>query len=364
MSESACNIMNVDKIILGISADSTRAHKLSIEELEAVLQKASDAYYNTGSPIVSDELFDSLKDLLQLRDPENDFLLNIGAPVKGALAANKAKLPFPMFSLDKIKPETGELEKFEKRYDGAYVLSDKLDGASCMIVYRRQRSSFETRLYRRGTGLIGADISHLARYLLPAELRSKPPGGIQGDLIAIRGEVIMSRKDFEGFRTDFKDARGLVNGVINRKTPDEKTLKHTSFVAYEIVYPRLAKTDQMRVLDRSGYQVVAWISRGRISEGDLISFYEMRRKTSPFAIDGIVVEDDGPHSSSASSNPDFAFAFKMRLTEQAASVRVIEVFWEISKDGRLVPRVQYEPVEINGVVLKFATGYKRKIYSG
>ena len=353
------SIMTLEKLLNDLSKDANKAHNLTKKDLETILKKASDAYYNTGTSIISDELFDTLKDLLELKDPDNEFLSDVGAPVKGL--SNKATLPFPMFSLDKVKPETGDLQKFERKYRGPYVLSDKLDGASCMAVYKRRNGNiYDLKLFRRGTGLVGADISHLAKFLIPVSRLNRPPSDLEDDIVAIRGEVIMSRKDFDHFRTDFKDARGLVNGIINRKTPDERTLAHTSFVAYEVVYPRLSKSDQMKCLDRSGFDTVAWTSQKDLSEKKMIEFYDARRKNSSFMIDGIVVEDDGPHNSPTSSNPDYAFAFKMQLASQSATVRVIEVFWEISKDGRLVPRIQYEPVDINGVTLQFATVYNAK----
>lgn len=351
------NMVDMAKTIDEISRDRSKIDSMPIKTLEALLRAASDEYYNTGMSILSDELFDYCKDVLTVRDPKNSFLSEVGAPVTGS---NKVRLPFPMFSLDKIKPATGDIEKFVKRFAGPYTISDKLDGSSCLIVYQRQRDSWDVKMYRRGTGTIGADISHLGAYLLPPKLRNAPPTGIPGSVVAIRGEVIMSRKAFEKFKTSFKDARGLVNGIINRKTVDESTLAATDFVAYEIVQPRMKKQTQMSVLSKSGFPVVQYDVVAGLEENALIKYYEDRRKTSPYQIDGIVIEDDGPHGLSATGNPVSAFAFKMRLVEQGGSVKVLNVFWEISKDGRLVPRIQYEPIDVNGVVLQFATGYNAR----
>ena len=350
--------MDLNKLIRDLKSDRDLFHKISIKDLENLLKLASDAYYNTGSSPLSDELFDYAKDVLEERNPDNPFLSQIGAPVAGP---NKVKLPFPMFSLDKIKPATGEIAKFSKAHAGPFVVSDKLDGSSCMIVYERNRGgSYDVRLFRRGNGLIGADISHLKPYLLSKKLQTHPPIPSEFDFVAVRGEVIMSREHFEQFRGDFKDARGLVNGIINRKQIDEKTLKYTDFVAYEIVEPRIPKRDQMKCLEDYGFKVPFWKSFPRLDETILMELYENRRKSSHYVIDGLVVEDNGPHDLSPDGNPDSAVAFKMRLTDQAASVKVLAVFWETNKDGRLVPRVQYEPVDINGVILRFATGFNAR----
>lgn len=348
------------KAVEDLDADRKKLYKMPIGDLIKVLKAASDSYYNTGHSLLSDELFDFAKEILEGRDPKNAFLTEIGAPV---IATNKVKLPFPMFSLDKVKPATGEIAKFSKTYPGPFVISDKLDGSSCMILYSKtDRADYDVSLFRRGNGVIGADISHLKQYLLPKTLHHRPGFAPKHDFVAIRGEVIMSRKNFDQCKGTFKDARGLVNGIMNRKiaSADENTLKRTEFVAYEIVEPRFPKLYQMNILKEAGFRVVEWESTSRLNEEDLMKDYVDRRKSSPYAIDGLVIEDNGPHNLSDSGNPESAVAFKMRLTEQAAAVKVLAVFWETSKDGRLVPRIQYEPVDINGVILQFATGYNAK----
>src|ERR1700744_2630035 len=105
------------------------ATAVDVTELEKTLRYLSNKYYNTGKSVVSDEIFDLLKDVLKERDPANPFLGEIGAPIN----KSKVKLPFPMGSLDKIKPETKELEKWINKYEGPYVLSDKLDGTSAQF---------------------------------------------------------------------------------------------------------------------------------------------------------------------------------------------------------------------------------------
>ena len=55
------------------------AKNADIKELENILRYLSDAYYNTSKPLVSDEIFDLLKEALQERDPTNKFLKEIGA---------------------------------------------------------------------------------------------------------------------------------------------------------------------------------------------------------------------------------------------------------------------------------------------
>ena len=50
------------------------------------------------------------------------------------VAKNKVKLPYELWSMDKIKPTTDELDKWTKKYKGPYVISAKLDGISALYV--------------------------------------------------------------------------------------------------------------------------------------------------------------------------------------------------------------------------------------
>ena len=87
---------------------------------------------------------------------------------------NDAELPYFMGSMDKIKPDTGILPRWKTKYEGPYVISGKLNGVSGLYTTEGD----EPKLYTRGDGHMGQDVSHLIPYLdLP-----KTPG------IVIRGE--------------------------------------------------------------------------------------------------------------------------------------------------------------------------------
>ena len=350
--------MSTDAVILDLEKSGGQsAESLSQRCLEQALRNAADLYYNTSERTMSDATFDVARDILQKRFPESKYLREVGAPVS---PDSKTKLPFGMYSLDKVKPGEPELSKWIAKHKGPYVISDKLDGASCMLVYERTKNGYIVKMFRRGTGEVGADISHFIPYFVPPELRKAPPEELRANKsIAIRGEVIISKTNFAAFSEEFKDARGMVSGVINRRMMDGRTVAKTDFVAYEVVYPRLTKTSQMKVLTEAGFPVVNFTVAKNLTESDLITFYATRRRVSSYQIDGLVVEDDGPHKLPSGGNPLTAVAFKMQL-DQAVKVKVIEVFWDTSKDGRLVPRVQYNPAVVNGVTLQFATGYNAK----
>ena len=122
----------------------------SIQSIVEQLKEASNAYYNGSSPIMDDDTFDALVETLKERDPTNSFLKTVGAPPsEGAVT-----LPVRMPSLEKIKPGMPTLQRFISA-SKHYVLSEKLDGLSCLWCPKKKE------LYLRGDGITGQTISHL-----------------------------------------------------------------------------------------------------------------------------------------------------------------------------------------------------------
>ena len=91
---------------------------------------AANLLYRGGVPLVTDDIYDfTFLAELKNRSPDHPFLKEVGSPI----IKDKVKLPFYMPSLDKIKPDTDLLDKWENKFTGPYVLSDKLDGVSGLI---------------------------------------------------------------------------------------------------------------------------------------------------------------------------------------------------------------------------------------
>lgn len=81
--------------------------------LVEMIVNANKMYYNvhSTSPLTDNE-FDVLKDYIEKRYPKNMIVKQIGAPVK----RNKVRLPYEMWSMDKIKPSTNAIEKYLTKY--------------------------------------------------------------------------------------------------------------------------------------------------------------------------------------------------------------------------------------------------------
>jgi len=310
---------------------------LNENQLSQIIHVARYVYYN-DMPVMTDNQYDIVKEYVENKYPKNAEVLAVGAPV----GKNKVELPYEMASMDKIKPDTGALGAWEKKFPGPYVVSTKLDGVSGLYTTEGEKP----KLYTRGNGKVGQDISHLIPHLrLPKT---------QG--IVIRGEFVIQKGVFEKkYKDKFANARNLVAGIINQKSVDEKA-RDVSFVAYEVIKPELKPSAQMEFLGTLDVEPVYYKILDAVSNDVLYALLIDLRKNYAYEIDGIIVTNDQIYPRE-SGNPEHSFAFKMVLSDQVAEAKVVNVIWTPSKDGYLKPRVQIEPIQLGGVRIEYATGF-------
>ena len=325
---------------------------LTEKELAEMVVLTNELYRNQ-EPILTDNQFDILEDFIRNKFPDNNVIKQIGAPIP--VGKNKATLPYEMWSMDKIKPDTKALDNWKAKFSGPYVLSCKLDGVSGLYTTEGD----EPKLYTRGDGKIGQDVSHLIPYLRLPSKKDANGAGAGGKGFVIRGEFIIPKMIFENkYKKDFANARNLVSGIVNQKTIDEKA-KDIHFVAYEVIIPTMKPSDQFDFLKKLDIEIVLFEKVDGSNEltNELLSNLLVDwRKNYVYEIDGVIVIDDKIYPRK-SGNPDHAFAFKMVLSDQVAESKVVDVLWSPSKDGYLKPRVQIEPIKLGGVTIEYATGF-------
>jgi NAD-dependent DNA ligase/DNA polymerase/3'-5' exonuclease PolX len=328
------------KTLVALGKDGVSVIKsLPESQLSSMIMYANNAYYNK-KPVVSDNIYDILKEYIERNFPNNIAITEVGAP----LEKNKVALPYYMGSMEKIKPDTGALGRWEKKYKGPYVISAKLDGMSVMY----SSESGEKHLYSRGNANIGLDLSHMIPYLeLPKE-----------EDITIRGELIIPialfNKKYKG--NGYKSARNFAGAMMNSKGREVSKWKDLDFVAYEVIKPELKPSAQMVWLKEHGTITVKNLSTKKISNESLSKVLVDWRTSYKYEIDGIIVINDKIYPRE-DKNPSHAFAFKMVLSDQVVEAKVIDVNYSVSKYGYLNPVIQIEPVHIRGADIEFATAH-------
>jgi NAD-dependent DNA ligase len=312
--------------------------KLCENDLCYFVEHANNCFFNDQS-IITDNEYDIIKEFLTERYPENAQTLKVGACVK----RNKVTLPYYMGSMDKIKPDSDALKRWKQKFKGPFTISAKLDGVSGLY----STEDGVQKLYTRGNGTVGQDVSNLIPYLrLPKEKD-----------ITVRGEFIITKDKFEKKYKDlFANSRNFVSGIINSKTPDKYKLKDIDFVVYEMIHPEEKHSSQLEKMKKLKFNVVLHKIVKDVSNKMLSDELIDTRTNYKYECDGIIVTCDHIFERK-DKNPEHAFAFKMMLTEQIAETKILNIEWNPSKDGYLKPRIQIEPITLGGVTINFTTGF-------
>ncbi len=336
--------------------------KLSIDDLEKIIIYANDKYYNE-EPVISDSVFDMLREFLLLKSPKSKILKMIGAMPK--ISKNKVDLPYYLGSMDKIKPPSNKLDNWVKKYSSPYIMSDKLDGVSALLMYKDNNIN----LYTRGTATQGMDITPLLKYIKDIPdyktvfdyLKKHGGNNIDTDSIAFRGELIINKIKFENkWIKTMKNARNAVAGLVNSKNINPELAHDTYLVLYQIIDPVYSASKQLEMIKEIGFRTVHHKTINQLTFKKLSKYLLKRRSKSKYIIDGIIITNDDIHPINTDGNPEYSWAFKDVLEDQKAISKITNIEWNQTKDGLLMPTIIIEPVDIGGVTIKRVTGNNAK----
>ena len=362
------------------------AQTAPLPTLAQFYQRAKSAYFNTGTPLVDDATFDAIEAVFRKRAPNHPALRVTGAATTTTTAAatttrggRDVTLPYWMGSQDKLYPDdTKAFARWRKRVPEttSCMASVKLDGVSAILDVTRLR----VRLLSRGDGQTASDWSahlpHMPKSLTASVNRVQESMQVSGvQRVVIRGEAILSEKSFHAHREALgwtSTARNVVSGLLNAKHVTEQAkqaLRWIDMVCYEVVEPvGWTPSQQLRYLDQHRFRTVssslgqacnATVLPNAFSLTDLEPLFWTYRKESPYATDGVVVTADRKYTRNTSGNPNYSFAFKMKVNDasQTSTTTVKHVEWNISRTRFLKPTIVLAPVTIGGVHVQRTTGF-------
>jgi DNA ligase (NAD+) len=342
---------------------------LDISFLEKIIAQAINDYYNTDKPLLTDNTFDILENILREKKPNSKVFDKIGASVVNS--ADAVKLPYYLGSLDKVKPNEKSLTKWISKHNKQIVISEKLDGLSSLLVISLGKldNLLEMQLYKHGDGYEGQDISHLLDNILIGNLNKKlitemieHPNN-KSKHIALRGEIIIKNSIYNTkYNKMYPKARSLIAGIVNSKTPEKTIIKDMEIIFYELIYPsEMTFLTQFETISKLGFNIAKYKIYKTLIESQLPNILIEFKKESEYEIDGIVLDDSSQIWTRAKKdNPEYAVAFKMQLEDQIATTTVINVEYNISKHGTLAPRIEYKPIVIKGDTHQYTTGFNLK----
>jgi NAD-dependent DNA ligase len=260
------------------------------------------------------------------------------------------------------------LKNFIKKNNGPdYIISAKMDGGSALFDY----NDGNMKLYTRGTYDEGQDISLLLKYI------KMPTMSVPIDYY-IRGELIIKKSVFEKkYSKKYKNARALVAGMYKKfnisnskyknkwtiSAEDQEIATDIDYIVYEIITTnkeQYSPEKQLIELTKQGFNVVKWEKMTLLDFDKLSQIFDDYSKELDYNIDGLVIYNNNTYVRNLDDKPDHAFAYKKELENLIAYTKVINVEWNVSKNGLLKPIINIEPVNINNTEIRKTTGVNAK----
>lgn len=342
-----------------------------MKELVSLLNRASKAYYQQDTEIMSNFEYDRLYEELETLERETGVVLSKSPTVNvGYEALNelvKERHEKPMLSLGKTK-DREELKSWLADQRG--LLSWKLDGLTIVLTYR------EGKLFKavtRGNGEVGEVITNNAKVFrnIPHTI------SYQGELI-LRGEAVITYSEFEKINAEiddidakYKNPRNLCSGSVRQLNNEITARRNVDFFAFALVKAenvdfRNSRREQFAFLEQQGFDVVEY----RMVDADsvLAAVQEFADKISEndYPSDGLVLlYDDIAYGESLGTTAKFprnAIAFKW--ADEVRETKLLTIEWSPSRTGLINPVAIFEPVELEGTTVSRASVHNISIMKG
>ena len=326
-----------------------------VKNLEHELQEASNSYYNTDTPIMSDQEYDlKLEKLKALEEkyeiPEEKRVSNkVGYPVLDKLE-KIIITPRPMLSLDKCHTAQ-ELKDFCK--DQPVFASLKCDGVSVRLKYR------DGKLYSantRGDGEVGSDITEHVKAFFNTPIKINALGEY-----IIDGEAVIKYHDFDKINknNEFKNPRNTVAGSLNLLDLNTVRERMITFIAWEVITPEpgQSKTDALRAAAGMGFSVVPYLLPDlHINDIDGVN-KEIRNSNKDIPNDGVVwkFNDYAYAESLGGTGHHFRDGIAWKPEIETVESRLKDIHWTMGRTGVLTPVAVFEPVELDGSTIERAS---------
>lgn len=321
------------------------------------LNKASEAYYNTGQPIMSDAEFDNkLEELRQWEEESGIVLANSPTHNVGAIVLDNIKKvthESPMLSLAKCH-SAEEVKQFARGH--TLVGSVKLDGLTCRLIFKDGEL---VRAESRGNGTIGNIITDHVKQFLNVPLHINKEG-----TYIIDGEALIKTDDFEELNKndEYKTPRNLASGTLGGLDTSVVKNRKLRWYAWEVVegskHPESFASSLMEANDL-GFETVPFanLKWAELNIQEAIDFFLDEAKKENLPQDGVVFKfEDVEYGKSLGRTTDyFNNGIAYKVYNKSVETELIDIEYTMGKTGILTPTAVFKPVEIEGTIVERAS---------
>lgn len=362
---------------------STADQKSRLAELRQQVNFHNYRYHVLDDPVVSDAEYDQLLNEIKTIEAEHPDWIVPDSPTQRTGAApaskfSKVQHPAPILSLgnafdpDDFRAWAERVTRLDERVASAeFVVEPKLDGLTVVLHYE---NGLFVQGATRGNGEVGEDVTPNLRTIgaLPLRIPVAPDGPPAPARLVVRGEVFISKADFEAFQARqaeaegkvYQTARNTAAGTLRNLDPAVTASRPLTLFAYNIVLAEggdlpATQWDTLEYLRDLGFPVaeepVLCASVDAVIQ-EYQRWMEIRQEV-PYEVDGLVVKINDLQLADdlgfVGKDPRGAVAFK--FPAQEVTTQLLDIGVNVGRTGVLTPYAMLEPVEIGGVIVKQAT---------
>lgn len=351
--------------------------KERIKELREKTEYYAKKYYDDDNPEISDFEYDML--MVELRNLEKEYpelitkeslTQKVGGHVKEGFEKVTHEVPLQslqdVFSLEDV--EDFDIRMHQKAKENGieevkYVVETKIDGLSAALEYK---DGILVRGATRGNGLVGEDVTKNLKTVktIPHKIDEKIN-------ITVRGEVFISKKDFEEMNQErqendeelFANARNAAAGSLRQldsKITAKRPLDIYIFNVQKIEGKEFnSHYEELEYLEKLGFNVnPVRIPCTNIEEVKkaIQKIGEMREKLT-FGIDGAVIKIDNLKFREILGTtvkvPRWAVAYKYPPETKETILK--DIVCQVGRTGVITPMAILEPVKVAGSTISKTT---------